>query len=160
MQIWTAGRSACLPHSVGPCVADQANAATCSCPQVMNIFSITQRNFPGAAVQASTLDAYFGKLLAAAPHADLPVVTGEIGDSWIYGGLCGQVSMVTCMVVTVAPYTLSASRHLFCSMLWVAADCELLCDVQSRLAHVLPLFSCPFFVTVGGLASGGRKFRM
>lgn len=65
----------------------QGDTAACSCLQVMNIFNITQRNFPGAAVQASTLDAFFEKLLEAAPHADLPVVTGEIGDSWIYGGI-------------------------------------------------------------------------
>ena len=33
----------------------------------------------------STLDAYFERLAAAAPRLKLAVVTGEIGDSWIYG---------------------------------------------------------------------------
>ena len=72
---------------VGLQLKDRVDSATCSCPQVMNIFNITQRNFPGAAVQASTLDAFFEKLLEAAPRTDLPVITREIGDSWIYGGI-------------------------------------------------------------------------
>ena len=53
------------------------------------MFNITQHNFPGARVAVSTLDAFFGRLLAAAPGLDLPVLTGEIGDSWIYGAQNG-----------------------------------------------------------------------
>jgi hypothetical protein len=53
--------------------------------QVINIFNMTQRNFPDAHVHVSTLDAFFEQLLAAAPDLDLPVLTEEIGDSWIYG---------------------------------------------------------------------------
>ena len=42
-----------------------------------------REQFPGATVAASTLDAFAQALL---PHtADLPVVTQEIGDSWIHG---------------------------------------------------------------------------
>lgn len=51
----------------------------------MNVYNITKHNFPDAHVHASTLDAFFEKLLAAVPRLNLPVVTGEIGDSWIYG---------------------------------------------------------------------------
>lgn len=53
--------------------------------QVLNVFNITETNFPEADVHVSTLDAFFGALVDAAPHLNLSVVTGEIGDSWIYG---------------------------------------------------------------------------
>ena len=52
---------------------------------MISVFNATQRNFPDAHVRVSTLDAFFERLLAAAPDLDLPVLTGEIGDSWIYG---------------------------------------------------------------------------
>ena len=57
------------------------------CTQVINLFNITARNFPDAEIQVSTLDAYFELLIAEAPKLRLPVVTGEIGDTWIYGML-------------------------------------------------------------------------
>ena len=53
--------------------------------QVINLFNVTAQNFPDAEIQVSTLDAYFELLIAQAPALKLPVVTGEIGDSWIYG---------------------------------------------------------------------------
>lgn len=52
---------------------------------MINIFNLTETNFPDADVHVSTLDAYFSKLLIAAPQLNLSVITGEIGDSWIYG---------------------------------------------------------------------------
>lgn len=56
--------------------------------QVLRLFNLTATNFPEAEVQVSTLDAYFGMLIEQAPKLNLPVVTGEIGDSWIYGAPC------------------------------------------------------------------------
>lgn len=53
--------------------------------QVINLFNISARNFPDADIQVSTLDAYFELLIAEAPKLKLPVVTGEMGDTWIYG---------------------------------------------------------------------------
>ena len=53
--------------------------------QVINLFNVTAQNFPDAEIQVSTLDAYFELLIAQALALKLPVVTGEIGDSWIYG---------------------------------------------------------------------------
>ena len=52
---------------------------------MINLFNVTARNFPDAEIQVSTLDAYFELLIGQAPKLKLPVVTGEIGDSWIYG---------------------------------------------------------------------------
>jgi hypothetical protein len=46
-------------------------------------FEALRARFPGAEVRASTLDAFARRLLAAAP--ELPVVTDEIGDTWIHG---------------------------------------------------------------------------
>ena len=54
---------------------------------MINLFNITARNFPDADIQVSTLDAYFELLIAEAANLKLPVVTGEIGDTWIYGKL-------------------------------------------------------------------------
>jgi Domain of unknown function (DUF5054) len=53
------------------------------CEDVVNLYGRLRNEYPGAVVQASTLDAYAGQLIAARPV--LPVVTAEIGDSWIYG---------------------------------------------------------------------------
>ncbi|KAK9917700.1 hypothetical protein WJX75_007317 [Coccomyxa subellipsoidea] len=61
------------------------NAGPHDVGEVLNVFNITETNFPEADVHVSTLDAFFGALVDAAPHLNLSVVTGEIGDSWIYG---------------------------------------------------------------------------
>lgn len=50
---------------------------------VMDAFAALRREYPGARVQASTLDAFARALLQS--RASLPVVTGEIGDTWIHG---------------------------------------------------------------------------
>ena len=55
------------------------------CAQVVALFNVTAQNFPDAEIRVSTLDAYFELLIAEAPKLNLPVVTGEIGDTWIYG---------------------------------------------------------------------------
>jgi len=54
--------------------------------QVLHIFDIVRSYFPDANVFASTFDAYTEQLLAKKSQLDLPVVYGEIGDTWIYGG--------------------------------------------------------------------------
>ncbi len=41
--------------------------------------------FPHAEIRASTLDTYFALLNTEAIKASLPVVTSEIGDTWMYG---------------------------------------------------------------------------
>jgi len=50
---------------------------------VQAIFHETRQHYPGAEVTASTLDAFARALLPV--KATLPVVTAEIGDSWIHG---------------------------------------------------------------------------
>jgi len=54
-----------------------------SAEQVRAIFDKIRAAFPGALVRASTLDSYAAALLRI--KAQLPVVTGEIGDTWIHG---------------------------------------------------------------------------
>lgn len=49
------------------------------------LFNVTAQNFPDAEIRVSTLDAYFELLISEAPKLNLPVVTGEIGDTWVYG---------------------------------------------------------------------------
>lgn len=57
----------------GPQTAKQARAE----------FARLRRRWPGARVVASTLDAFAERLLTI--KEQLPVVTGEIGDTWIHG---------------------------------------------------------------------------
>eukprot|EP00887_Chlorella_sp_A99_P001854 scaffold19.g1854.t1 len=52
---------------------------------VLDVFARVRRAFPGARVAASGLDDFVRPLLAAAPSLRLPVVTAEIGDTWIHG---------------------------------------------------------------------------
>ena len=47
-------------------------------------FRALRKRFPGAEVRASTLDAFAGTLEQV--RETLPVVSAEIGDSWIHGG--------------------------------------------------------------------------
>jgi hypothetical protein len=54
-----------------------------SAEEVADIFRATRERFPGANVHASTLDALARRLLSI--KCDLPVVSGEIGDTWIHG---------------------------------------------------------------------------
>ncbi|MDQ6417954.1 DUF5054 domain-containing protein [Paenibacillus sp. LHD-117] len=51
--------------------------------EIRALFAQLQEQYPGAEIIASTLDAFAEKLLAV-KHL-LPVVTEEIGDSWIHG---------------------------------------------------------------------------
>jgi hypothetical protein len=51
--------------------------------EVLALFDKMRRRFPGARVFASTMDAYARKLLSI--KSQLPVVTAEIGDTWIHG---------------------------------------------------------------------------
>lgn len=51
--------------------------------QAMDVFRRLERRFPGRAIRSATLDELYEKIR---PHEDqLPVVTGEIGDTWIHG---------------------------------------------------------------------------
>lgn len=54
-----------------------------SADAIRQAFAELRAQFPGATVTASTLDAYAAGLLPR--RATLPVVTREIGDSWIHG---------------------------------------------------------------------------
>ena len=51
--------------------------------QVLEAFEEVRARVPGARVVASTMDAFARALLEH--RSDLPVVTGEIGDTWIHG---------------------------------------------------------------------------
>lgn len=51
--------------------------------QVLEVYREKRKTFPGANVFASTLDQFAEKLEAV--RSSLPVVTNEIGDTWIHG---------------------------------------------------------------------------
>jgi hypothetical protein len=50
---------------------------------VLSDWAAIGKAFPGASVVASTLDEFLPHLEAAAPA--LPLVTAEIGDTWVHG---------------------------------------------------------------------------
>ncbi|HJQ29469.1 MAG TPA: DUF5054 domain-containing protein [Rubrobacter sp.] len=54
-----------------------------SAEQIVEVFEEMRTRVSGARVVASTMDAFARALLAH--RSDLPVVTGEIGDTWIHG---------------------------------------------------------------------------
>jgi Domain of unknown function (DUF5054) len=51
--------------------------------QVLNAFTVAQEEFPAATVVASTLDNFARALFSI--ESTLPVITQEIGDTWIHG---------------------------------------------------------------------------
>ena len=58
-----------------------------SVEEILDIYNRTRTSFPEANVVASTLDDFLGNVSAALAtgRVTLPVVTEEIGDSWIHG---------------------------------------------------------------------------
>jgi hypothetical protein len=60
-------------------------------PQVAEVWRDLRRELPGAEIRASTLDA-FGEALWDR-RGNLPVVTAEIGDSWIHGAASDPVKL-------------------------------------------------------------------
>jgi hypothetical protein len=61
------------------------NTGPPSLQEVLDIHARVRAAFPHAAVVAAGFDAFVSDLLEAAPKLDLPVVTSEIGDTWIHG---------------------------------------------------------------------------
>ena len=53
--------------------------------QASDIFAFYAREFPDAEIVASSFEEYFEHLEEVASRLDLPVLTEEIGDSWVYG---------------------------------------------------------------------------
>ena len=73
-------------------------------PQVIGNYETVRGQFPGASVVASTFDA-FTKVLATV-KSSLPVVTGEIGDTWMMGVPSDPAKMSTyAVLVVVSPHT-------------------------------------------------------
>lgn len=52
---------------------------------VRSSISTIQKRFPSASVVSSTFDAFFDVANEPSVKSQLPVVTGEIGDGWLYG---------------------------------------------------------------------------
>ena len=74
--------------SAAPAQPPRGDAHWRSALQVAEVFALLGGCFPGARIRASTLDEYVAALLDD-PRAlgGLPVVTQEIGDTWVYGAL-------------------------------------------------------------------------
>lgn len=56
-----------------------------SAEEVVGAFADLGKRYPGAEVRASTLSAFADDLAASGAAAELPVVTAEIGDPWLFG---------------------------------------------------------------------------
>lgn len=56
-----------------------------SSAEVQQMYDHWRAEFPGATVKASSFDAFVDELVQELPDLKLPVVTAEIGDTWIYG---------------------------------------------------------------------------
>lgn len=72
------------------CAWKSDNAGPHTPIEVMNIMRRVRKSFPGAEVKASTFDAFVAPLYEAAlpgnAHGlELPVLSAEIGDTWIHG---------------------------------------------------------------------------
>lgn len=48
-------------------------------------FKVFGKTFPNAAIEASSLDAFYKLLDVPAVRETLPVLTSEIGDTWLFG---------------------------------------------------------------------------
>lgn len=66
--------------------------------ELLGYYEILRVQFPGAQLQASTLETYFAALHAAQPP--LPTITQEIGDTWIQGVASDPRKMAEMRVLT------------------------------------------------------------
>jgi hypothetical protein len=75
-----------LPNGVALAAAWQGdNTGPATSQQVAADFKQLQDKYPQAKILASTFDAFFKIANEPAIKAQLPVVTEEIGDGWLYG---------------------------------------------------------------------------
>lgn len=87
-----------LPNGVALAVAWQGdNTGPAPLEDVAGFYAQVQRKYPGAKVSASTFDQFFKVANEPAVKAQLPVVTEEIGDGWLYGA---PSDMRTCTIHT------------------------------------------------------------
>jgi hypothetical protein len=75
-----------LPNGVALAVAWQGdNTGPAPLEDVAGFYAQVKQKYPGAHVSASTFDEFFKVANEPAVKAQLPVVTEEIGDGWLYG---------------------------------------------------------------------------
>ena len=60
------------------------NSSPSTPDDVLSLWAMIRTNYPNAAIVASSLDAFSTELLSLA-GSSLPVITDEMGDSWLYG---------------------------------------------------------------------------
>jgi len=69
------------------------NSGPPSASQVVSFWAALRTKYPGASIQASSLDDFYREVVAKGNLSALPVVKGEIGDSWIYGAPADPVKV-------------------------------------------------------------------
>jgi len=98
------------------------------CQEVLGYYEILRAEFPNAQLKASRLDDFFD--VAQSVSAKLPVVTSEIGDTWIQGVAsdprkCAEYRAVSRVVrhclaagTKTVVFSLSKSKEAVSSCLW------------------------------------------
>eukprot|EP00750_Incisomonas_marina_P010640 INCI16292.10.p1 GENE.INCI16292.10~~INCI16292.10.p1 ORF type:complete len:901 (+),score=156.29 INCI16292.10:333-3035(+) len=79
---------------------------------VVTFWSGLQAKFPNATIQASSLDDFTREVLSKADMAALPLIEGEIGDSWIYGAPADPIKVATFREATRALQEAISSGNL------------------------------------------------
>ena len=69
-----------------PCVSPRTR-------EVVSFWAALRKQYPGAVIQASSLDDFYREVVAKGNLSALPVVKGELGDSWIYGAPADPVKV-------------------------------------------------------------------
>ncbi|UKJ07962.1 glycoside hydrolase family 38 C-terminal domain-containing protein [Solitalea lacus] len=82
------------PYAVWPAIfvtLDNSGPPTAS--QVKALFDEAMKKMPGVKIKVGTMDEFANALLAT--HPDLPVVKGDMPDTWVHGSMCdpGGMSM-------------------------------------------------------------------
>ena len=56
-----------------------------SANETLGNFATVQKSFPGASVVSSTFDEFVDTVMADGSDALLPVITGDLADTWTWG---------------------------------------------------------------------------
>ena len=62
---------------------------------VVKYWASLQAKFPAATIVASSMDDFSREVIAKADMSKLPVIEGEIGDSWLYGAPADPIKVAT-----------------------------------------------------------------
>jgi hypothetical protein len=122
------------PYAVWPAIlVTPDNSGPPQAEQVKTLFADVAKRFPGVKVRVGTMDDFADALLATKP--ELPVIKGEMPDTWIHGVMCDPGGIKTSR--TIHPLLASAEALHTQLGLWGVAQPAIAKEVMLAYENIL-----------------------